>query len=943
MSADFLARGYSSFVSYLAEPAARSFLIGCAAAAALTTFRVKRVGARLLVWTAVLCAALAMPFLGAFLPRLPVKVPAIPLVTNLQAKMHRASVGESQRQMNVSVPVLRDAVPVADNANPLADASHALFASASARKVELASQNNINKMDRKATHRDSRRLAAFAPNVTPRLSSLSRSSVSGSNAPEASSPSTAPITPSSSRGFAIPWTTLLLTIYFFVAAALLARLLTGIFFSRRLAGAARNIDASDDQGREALRLLRFRSCIAGLQSAPHLKESALLAVPATLGIFRSAILLPADWRSWSEEQLDAVLAHEISHVARRDALTQLLSLIHRAIFWFNPLSWWLDRQLADLAEQASDEAALAGGADRTRYAETLLAFFAQLAASRRRVWWQGVAMAKHERKAGSAERRVSRILEWKGAMSMKKSLAVAIVAVAAPLIFLAASVHPFIANAQEAPKPPAKPANVIAPGGPVAPAPHQNVILPGGPVAPAFPNAPKGGVVSGVNGGVAAPALPPAPQAGVLGSTTMGTPPAAAPLLPNTPSAGVLAPAIPPAPTGPISFHPSGEKPSAPAALLTPSVPGIQIQPTPATIAPLAPYSSYPPYSSTAPIAPLTPQAAIAAEDSARAQDVAAQLQVAEKAIQDAEQASQAAQADQLRAAMKALVQAEQESGEANSAQMLAAQHALEKANKIMAQGYASKMTEVKARMIEVKEAMAEAKRNLQEAEAAQQEARNVTINGSYSSYSGGRYVIMSGPNEGIEMSGDDEDVRHAQELRKKLGKDLIWFERDEKSYVITDPGFIAKAKALFAPEDALSKQQDELSRQQDALSKQQDALSEKMDSVKVKVPDITSDLQRINSELDALRQNGATQRELGRLQAELGRLQGQVGRFQSDAGVQQSDIGRQQGELGRQQGELGRKQGELGRQEGQIARQASQQLRQMLDDAITKGIAKPE
>ncbi len=919
MSADFLARGYSTFVAYLAEPAARSFLIGCGAAAALAAFRVKRVGARLLVWTAVLCAALAMPFLGALLPRVPVKLPAIPVVTNLQAnlqaKMNRVAVREPQRQMTASVTVLADAVPVIHDAAVASGASPALFASAP--KTEFASRKTSSKFVWKAAHRKDVRFAALAPSATPHPASSISSSISPSSGSETSSPSTAPATRNSSRGFTIPWTTFLLAIYFFGAAILLVRLLVGALFSRRLEHAAQAVDAVNSQDREALRLLRFRSCIAGLAKPPCLKESALLAVPATLGIRRAAILLPGDWRSWSEEQLDAVLAHEISHVARRDALTQLLSLIHRAIFWFNPLSWWLDRQLADLAEQASDEAALAGGADRTRYAETLLAFFAQLAASRRRVWWQGVAMAKHERKAGSAERRVNRILAWNGAMSMKKSVAVAVIALAVPLIFLAASVHPsFIAHAQDASKPPAKP----------APASPTNVVAPGGPVAPALPNAPKGGV----NGGVVAPATPPAPQAGILAPATMGTPPAAAPLLSAAPIGGVVAsPNIGPAPI-------------APAVL---NAPGIQIQPMPpaqigsgalATAAPMAGYSASVPYSSYLPyasIAPFAPQSDTAAADSARAQDVQAQLQAAQDALEKANRASKAAQADQVRAVLKAVAQIEQESDEINSAQILAAQHALEKANRIMEQGYASQMQEAR-------EAMADARRDLQQAEAAQQEAvRNIAINGSYSTYGGRRYVIMTGNGESVEMSGDDEDVHHAQELRKKLGKDLIWFERDEKSYVITDPDFIAKAKALFAPEDALSKQQDELSRQQDALSKQMDALS-----VKVKVPDISPDLQRINAELDALRnQDGATQSELGRLQSELGQLQSQVGRFQSDAGVQQSDIGRQQGELGRQQGELGRRQGELGREQGEIARQASRQLRQMLDDAIAKGIAKPE
>ncbi|MGC1107375.1 MAG: hypothetical protein WA876_12635, partial [Candidatus Acidiferrales bacterium] len=89
MSADSLARVYSTFLTYLAEPAMRSLAIGCVAAIALAAFRVQRVTVRLLTWTTVLCAALAMPFLGAFLPRLPLVVPAAPLVHSLQASIQR--------------------------------------------------------------------------------------------------------------------------------------------------------------------------------------------------------------------------------------------------------------------------------------------------------------------------------------------------------------------------------------------------------------------------------------------------------------------------------------------------------------------------------------------------------------------------------------------------------------------------------------------------------------------------------------------------------------------------------------------------------------------------------------------------------------------------------------------------------------------------------------
>jgi bla regulator protein BlaR1 len=46
---------------------------------------------------------------------------------------------------------------------------------------------------------------------------------------------------------------------------------------------------------------------------------------------------------------------------------------------------------------------------------------------------------------------------------------------------------------------------------------------------------------------------------------------------------------------------------------------------------------------------------------------------------------------------------------------------------------------------------------------------------------------------------------------------------------------------------------------------------------------------------------------------------------------------------LGEQQGRLGEQQGELGRQQGELAREASRQMKQLLDEAVRKGIAQPE
>ena len=118
------------------------------------------------------------------------------------------------------------------------------------------------------------------------------------------------------------------------------------------------------------------------------------------------------------DKLDAVIAHEMSHVIRRDALSRCLSLLHRALFWFSPLAWWLNRHIAELAEEVSDEAALSAGAERSRHARTLLGFFKAVQDAPRRIHRQGVSIAN----AGKAERRLGKILAWRGAHTMRLTI-----------------------------------------------------------------------------------------------------------------------------------------------------------------------------------------------------------------------------------------------------------------------------------------------------------------------------------------------------------------------------------------------------------------------------------------------------------------------------------------------------------------------------------------
>src|SRR5512140_2695582 len=56
---------------------------------------------------------------------------------------------------------------------------------------------------------------------------------------------------------------------------------------------------------------------------------------------------------------------------RRDPLVEWLALLNRAVFWFHPLAWWLERKLSALAEDACDAAVLRGGHDAHAYSEYL--------------------------------------------------------------------------------------------------------------------------------------------------------------------------------------------------------------------------------------------------------------------------------------------------------------------------------------------------------------------------------------------------------------------------------------------------------------------------------------------------------------------------------------------------------------------------------------------
>jgi uncharacterized protein (TIGR03435 family) len=95
--------------------------------------------------------------------------------------------------------------------------------------------------------------------------------------------------------------------------------------------------------------------------------------PGIVGFFRPMLLFPAGIVDrLTPNQLQAVLAHELCHLRRRDNLSAAIHMVVEALFWFHPLTWWISSRLIAERERACDEGVLKSGAEPQAYAETIL-------------------------------------------------------------------------------------------------------------------------------------------------------------------------------------------------------------------------------------------------------------------------------------------------------------------------------------------------------------------------------------------------------------------------------------------------------------------------------------------------------------------------------------------------------------------------------------------
>jgi hypothetical protein len=171
-----------------------------------------------------------------------------------------------------------------------------------------------------------------------------------------------------------------------------------------------------------------------------LRASEELATAALLGWRRPVVLLPARCHEWADEELFAVLRHEIEHVLRRDWLALVAQRVVEALYWPNPLVQLLGRRAALARELAADDAVLRAGVRPETYARRLIAVARELTRHRGpavAIAFAGDGIDRRVRALFDADRHSidGRVHRPRGSLSMLAAL---------PLLAVLAAAQPWI-------------------------------------------------------------------------------------------------------------------------------------------------------------------------------------------------------------------------------------------------------------------------------------------------------------------------------------------------------------------------------------------------------------------------------------------------------------------------------------------------------------------
>lgn len=146
-----------------------------------------------------------------------------------------------------------------------------------------------------------------------------------------------------------------------------------------------------------------------INRAVGIAESALIAVPMTLGWLKPLILLPIGTiNKMNTGEVEAILAHELAHIAGRDYLLNILQSVIEIIFYFNPAVWWVSANIRAERENRCDDIAVSLSNNALTYAKALLSI-QEMQQPDARLFGLTLTFADNRRK-GFLLKRIKRIL-----------------------------------------------------------------------------------------------------------------------------------------------------------------------------------------------------------------------------------------------------------------------------------------------------------------------------------------------------------------------------------------------------------------------------------------------------------------------------------------------------------------------------------------------------
>ena len=150
-----------------------------------------------------------------------------------------------------------------------------------------------------------------------------------------------------------------------------------VFFGLRTAGGFLLLERMRRRQSIAVSERLRETCLAlqrriGLERAIRYCHCAWLDAPAVIGWFRPIVLLPITaLTGLSEEQLHAVIAHELAHIKRFDSFVNAFQVAVETLLFYHPAVWWLNQRIRMERENCCDDTAIALCGNAVEYARAL--------------------------------------------------------------------------------------------------------------------------------------------------------------------------------------------------------------------------------------------------------------------------------------------------------------------------------------------------------------------------------------------------------------------------------------------------------------------------------------------------------------------------------------------------------------------------------------------